>query len=134
MNRQFSTVGLFDPRIIKFLSVGVLNTVFGYALYVILIFVNVPYLTALFVATVAGVIFNYFSLGRMVFDGLGGWFVFGKFVLAYGIVYAVNAALLRSLTIKIFFLAPTWDCYMYPAKRSSKLVINELPGLQKGLM
>lgn len=105
MNRQFGTWGLSDPRIIKFLSVGVLNTVFGYAVYAILIFVNVPYLTALFVATVAGVIFNYFSFGRMVFHGHGGWFIFGKFVTAYGVVYLVNAALLRALT-KDFFFSP----------------------------
>ncbi len=98
MNRQISTAGLSEPRIIKFLSVGVLNTVFGYAVYASLIFVNVPYLTALFVATVAGVVFNYFSFGRMVFHGHGGWFVFGKFVIAYGVVYVVNAALLRALT------------------------------------
>ncbi|MBV5330122.1 MAG: GtrA family protein [Chlorobium sp.] len=105
MNRQFSAVGLFDPRIIKFLSVGLLNTVFGYAVYASLIFVGVPYLTALFVATVTGVIFNYFSFGRMVFTGHGGWFVFGKFVVAYGVVYAANAALLRVLT-KDFIFSP----------------------------
>lgn len=105
MNHQFNNRSLSDPRIIKFLSVGVLNTVFGYAVYAILIFVNVPYLTALFVATVGGVIFNYFSFGRMVFHGHGGWFVFGKFVIAYGVVYVANAALLRALT-KDFLFSP----------------------------
>jgi putative flippase GtrA len=105
MNRQVSTVGLFDPRIIKFLSVGLLNTVFGYAVYASLLFVDVPYLTALFVATVAGVIFNYFSFGRMVFQDHGGWFVFGKFVVAYGAVYVANATLLRALT-KDFLFSP----------------------------
>ena len=98
MNRQFCTRSLCDPRIIKFLSVGVLNTVFGYAVYAILIFINAPYLIALFVATVAGVIFNYFSFGRIVFHGHGGWLVFGKFVIAYGVVYIVNAGLLVALT------------------------------------
>lgn len=105
MNRQFDSRPLCDPRIFKFLSVGVLNTVFGYAVYAILIFVNVPYLTALFVATVAGVVFNYFSFGQMVFHGHSGWFVFGKFVIAYGVVYAVNAAFLRVLT-KDFLFSP----------------------------
>ena len=41
----------------------------------------------------------------MIFDGLGGWFVFGKFVVAYGVVYAANAALLRALT-KDFLFSP----------------------------
>lgn len=105
MNGQIDTGGLADSRLIKFLSVGVLNTVFGYAVYAILIFVNVPYLAALFAATVVGVVFNYFSFGRMVFHGRGGWFAFGKFVITYSVVYVANAVLLRFLT-KDFLISP----------------------------
>lgn len=105
MNRRFSASGLLDPRIIKFLSVGVLNTLFGYAVYAVLIFFSAPYLTALFLATVVGVIFNYFSIGRMVFSERGGWFVFGKFVFTYALVYIVNATLLSFLT-KDYHLSP----------------------------
>ena len=105
MSRKFFNRELPDPQIIKFLGVGVLNTVFGYAFYAMLIFVNVPYLIALLAATVVGVIFNYFSFGRIVFHGYGGWFVFGKFVIAYAVIYGANAALLRALTID-FLLSP----------------------------
>ena len=105
MSRKFFNRELPDPQIIKFLGVGVLNTVFGYAIYAMLIFVNVPYLIALLAATVVGVIFNYFSFGRIVFHGYGGWFVFGKFVIAYAVIYGANAALLRALTID-FLLSP----------------------------
>jgi len=105
MNRKFDAPGLYDPRILKFLSVGLLNTVFGYAIYAILIFINIHYLTALLVATIAGVVFNYFSFGRIVFHGHAGWLVFGKFVIAYGVVYLVNAALLMALT-KVFLFSP----------------------------
>jgi putative flippase GtrA len=87
-----------DPKIIKFLGAGLLNTAFGYAVYAGLLFFNAPYLAALFFATIAGVIFNYFSFGRMVFDGHGSWLVFGKFVAAYALIYGVNAALLSVLT------------------------------------
>lgn len=80
-----------------------LNTVFGYSAYAALIFVNVPYLIALFVATVAGVAFNYFSFGRMVFHVHGGWLVFVKFVIAYGVIYVANAVLLRALTKDFLF-------------------------------
>lgn len=89
----------------KFLGTGVLNTVFGYAIYAALLFIGVPYLVALFVATVVGVIFNYFSFGRMVFHGYSGWFVFGKFVVAYALIYGTNAAILRVLT-RDFLLSP----------------------------
>jgi len=103
MNHQFGTGGLPNRRIVKFLSVGMLNTVFGYSAYAVLIFVNVPYLIALFVATVAGVAFNYFSFSRMVFHVHGGRFIFVKFVIAYGVIYVANAALLRALTKDFLF-------------------------------
>lgn len=98
MNHQFYLGKLFDLKIIKFLSAGVLNTLFGYFVYAALLFINLPYLVALFVATVAGVIFNYFSFGRIVFKGIGGWFVFIRFVICYTLIYAINAALLGVLT------------------------------------
>lgn len=97
INRFFN--GMFtDSKIVRFLSVGVLNTVFGYAVYAALLFINTPYLVALFMSTVAGVVFNYFSFGHMVFQGRDGWFAFGKFVIAYTLIYGVNAVLLRALT------------------------------------
>jgi putative flippase GtrA len=105
MNPQLDFRILTNHRIFRFLSVGVLNTVFGYAVYAALLFVNVPYLIALFIATVAGVIFNYFSFGRLVFHSQGGRFVFGKFVISYAIVYLANAVNLEILT-KIFLFNP----------------------------
>jgi putative flippase GtrA len=75
-----------------------LNTFFGYTIYAVLVFINLPYLIALFIATLAGITFNYFSFGRMVFKAHGGWLVFGKFIVAYAVVYAINAILLSILT------------------------------------
>ena len=94
-----------DPKIVKFLATGVLNTIFGYSVYGILLLVSVPYLVALFISTVAGVIFNYISFGRIVFNGHGGWFIFSKFVIAYLLIYVINAVLLRFL-IANFLLNP----------------------------
>lgn len=98
MSQRFGLGRLAHPKIIKFLSAGILNTVFGYSAYAFLLFIKTPYLIALFVATVAGVVFNYFSFGRMVFQGIGGWFVFGKFVISYALIYGANAILLWTLT------------------------------------
>jgi putative flippase GtrA len=94
-----------DPKLAKFLGTGLLNTAFGYAAYAGLLFFDVPYLAALFAATIAGIVFNYFSFGRIVFDGHGSWLVFGRFVAAYALIYGVNAALLSGLT-DYFFLNP----------------------------
>ena len=105
MNLQSGEKSLLDPRIIKFLIAGVINTIFGYTVYAILIFANMPLLTALFVSTIAGVIFNYFSFGRIVFSSKGGWRIFWKFVVAYGIVYIINALALTTLTKDLQFNA-----------------------------
>jgi putative flippase GtrA len=86
-----------NQKIAKFLGVGLINTIVGYAIYAFLILLNVPYLAALFMATVAGVTFNYFSIGRLVFKSKGGLIVFAKFVAAYGVVYFVNATALEIL-------------------------------------
>lgn len=105
MKWRLSETGFFNQTIAKFLGVGVLNTVVGYAIYAILILVNVPYLAALLLATVAGVTFNYFSIGRLVFRSKGGMIILRKFIAAYGVVYVVNAVGLE-ITIKHFQLGP----------------------------
>jgi putative flippase GtrA len=87
-----------DLKLVRFVATGLLNTLFGYAAYAALVWAGLPYLLALLLATVAGLVFNYFSYARMVFDGHRGYRVFGKFVAAYATIYAVNAALLAALT------------------------------------
>ena len=102
MNRLFNNDTCLNPRIVKFLAIGLLNTFFGYTIYAILVFINLPYLIALFIATLAGILFNYFSFGRIVFRAHGGWLIFGKFIVAYAVVYAINAILLGILTQGIY--------------------------------
>ncbi|MDO8654254.1 MAG: GtrA family protein [Undibacterium sp.] len=92
-----SLSNLLDSRFIKFVLVGVLNTIFGYSVYAALLFIKFPYLIALLVATIAGVVFNYFSFGRIAFNGHKGWAVFLKFIIAYALIYTINALLLKLL-------------------------------------
>ena len=96
---------LYAPKIIKFLTAGILNTIFGYAVYAALLFASIPYLVALLLATIAGVIFNYFCFGHIVFNGHSGWLVFCKFVIAYTVIYNVNAVALNAL-ISYFLVSP----------------------------
>jgi putative flippase GtrA len=92
-------------RIVRFLGIGVVNTLFGYGVYAGLIFFSFSPPLALLMATVAGVIFNYFSFGRVVFQVRGHWQVFAKFVIAYAIVYTINAIILSLLTRGHYFNA-----------------------------
>ncbi|MDD5579599.1 MAG: GtrA family protein [Methylobacter sp.] len=105
-NRRFKPVRSSKIKLIaRFLFVGLINTVVGYAIYASLILLNVPYLAALLIATIMGVIFNFFSIGRLVFKSRGGLIVFGKFIAAYAVVYCINATALEVL-IKHFQFDP----------------------------
>jgi putative flippase GtrA len=101
MNYSLKLDRFLRLKIIKFLSAGALNTIFGYSIYAALIFIKIPYLFALLAATIAGIIFNFFTFGRLVFHGRGFGFVFGKFFIAYVLIYGINAALLSILTINL---------------------------------
>lgn len=80
-----------NQKLVKFIGVGLINTLVGYSIYAILIAANISYFLALFVATITGVTFNYFSIGRLVFKSSGGLVIYGKFITTYGLIYFVNA-------------------------------------------
>lgn len=105
MKWRLNEAGFFKQTIPKFLGVGLVNTIVGYAIYAILIALDVSYLASLLMATIAGVTFNYFSIGRLVFNSKGGFIVCCKFIAAYGVTYVVNAAGL-ALSIKYLQLNP----------------------------
>ena len=96
---------LFTPKFTRFLFTGVVNTIFGYGLYTLLVAIKIPYLIALFLATLGGIIFNFFSLSRIVFNSKENRFLFFKFVITYLFVYGVNAILLW-LLVKDFSFGP----------------------------
>ena len=78
-------------RFIKFLIVGVLNTAFGVVVYEILLVLGMAPQGALALAYFIGIIWNYFTHGKLVFETEG----FGKFPAylgSYFIIYLVNSA------------------------------------------
>lgn len=87
------------PRFLRFLLVGGLNTVFGYGLFAAFTWMGMPYPAAIALATVLGVLFNYQTTGRLVFDGPGRgrlWRFIGVYVLIYLLNVAAVAVLLRA--------------------------------------
>ena len=82
---------VFSSSVIRFLFVGMLNTLFGYSLYALLIFSGVNYFYSLMLTTIIGVIFNFCSIGKMVFQGVGGRITFIKFICVYFVVFVFNA-------------------------------------------
>jgi len=93
------------PRFIKFIAVGILNTIFSYAIYAFLLFIGLSYIKALLFSTIAGVVFNYFSYGKIIFLGFKNRVIFCKFFFTYILIYLVNTLLL-SILITFYFVSP----------------------------
>ncbi|MQY46653.1 GtrA family protein [Rhizobiales bacterium RZME27] len=93
---MFSVKPLRLVRLVRFGFVGVLNTVFGYGFYFLLVYVGMLPELALLGATVLGVVFNFFTTARLVFRNRDNRLI-GRFALTYVIIYLVNALVLRLL-------------------------------------
>src|SRR4051812_1092370 len=83
-------------RFVRFLLVGMVNTAFGYGVFAVLLLAGLPSALALLLATVIGVVFNFFTTGRMVFESNDRRRL-PRFVLAYVVTYSANLALLKLL-------------------------------------
>ena len=83
----------------RFLKVGVLNTLFGYALYASLVAIGLQMFVAQIVGTVIAVAFNYVTYSRHVFQSAPTSRL--RFVLSYGLNYLVSLAALALAAIAI---------------------------------
>lgn len=83
-------------RPVAFLLVGLLNTIFGYGLFAVLYLVTGLHQFALVLATICGILFNYFSTGRLVFQNRNSK-AFLPFIAGYGVILVINFVLLELL-------------------------------------
>ncbi len=84
-------------RFVKFLLVGVLNTAFGFTAYAVFLkLIGLPWQFALAVSYVLGVLWNFFSHGRIVF-GTHGFGRLPAYVLAYVSIFLLNKWVLHIL-------------------------------------
>ena len=77
----------------KYLLIGGVNTVFGYSVFAFLLFFGIHYSLAVLVATILGILFNFKTYGRFVFNN-HSWNLLGRFVFVYTSIYLVNITLL----------------------------------------
>ena len=83
-------------QFVTFLFVGVLNTLVGYGLYAFFVWVGCNYIFAPLFSTVLGVLFNFKTIGVIVFQSHNNRLL-GKFFGVYGIVYGCNVLGLKCL-------------------------------------
>jgi putative flippase GtrA len=83
-------------RFATFLVVGGLNTLVGYAIYAALILLGLPSPAAVVLGTIFGVLFNFFSTGRVVFKTLSGKLL-PRFLGVYAVQMGLNIAAITLL-------------------------------------
>ncbi|MBM3266548.1 MAG: GtrA family protein [Candidatus Sericytochromatia bacterium] len=87
---------MFDTRFLKFLAVGVLNTLFGYSLYALLVFIGLDVALAILLGTILGVLFNFKTTGTLVFGSRDNRRLI-RFIGVYALLYVVNVASVKLL-------------------------------------
>ena len=85
-------------KFFRFLIVGGINTLFGYGVYSLFIFLKFDYKIAALIGQVLGILFNFLTTGRIVFENTSNTLIF-KFIAVYSVTYLLNIGL-----IKIFLL------------------------------
>lgn len=88
-------------KFIKFILVGILNTAFGYSLFALFIFLNMHYSLAVFLSTVLGILFNFKTIGKLVFDSHDNSLIF-RFIVVYVLLYLINISCLWFFKISGF--------------------------------
>ena len=80
---------LHNKQFHKFIGVGILNTIIGYTLFAFFIFLGLHYILASLLGTILGVIFNFHSIGKLVF-GTHDYRLIVRFFGVYGITYVLS--------------------------------------------
>ncbi len=80
----------------RFLGVGVLNTIFGYSVFLMMLLLGFHPSIALLIATIAGILFNFKSIGHLVFGDTSKNRLM-PFIGQYVFLYILNWFLLQEL-------------------------------------
>ena len=84
-----------NSKLIKFLLVGMINSLFGYTVFFLLIFLKLlDYNIALLIATICGVLFNFKTIGTIVFKNGNNTLII-RFITVYLFIYVINLLFLQ---------------------------------------
>lgn len=91
---------LANRQFLRFLVAGGVNTLFGFAVYAAAVLAGQPIWLAMLIGTVAGIAFNFLTLGGYAFRDLSAKRL-PRYVLGYAIVYLVNLAAFHALQLVV---------------------------------
>ncbi|TXK76928.1 GtrA family protein [Paenibacillus sp. N3.4] len=87
-----------QSRFIKFLFVGGINTLFGYCLFALFIYLNFHYTFAALLSTIIGIFFNFKTTGTIVFKNRDNSLL-KKFFGVYALIYLLNISSMYFINI-----------------------------------
>ena len=76
-------------QLLRFLLVGGLNTLFGYAVFSLFLYLHFHYAAASFLGIILGILFNFKTYGRLVFNRRDNALIF-RFVVLYAVLYLIS--------------------------------------------
>ncbi|NBK97661.1 MAG: GtrA family protein [Erysipelotrichia bacterium] len=85
---------MLKKQIIMFIFTGIINTIFGYAMYALFIYLGCQYIFASGLATVLGILFNFKTISKFVFKANENRLIF-KFFGVYSLVFITNIILIK---------------------------------------
>lgn len=96
---------MLKKQVTNFILIGIINTIFGYSLYALFIFIGFNYILSVLFSTILGVLFNFKTISKYVFETNDKKLIF-KFSSVYLIVFIINVLLIKifkSLSIDEYF-------------------------------
>ena len=85
-------------RLILFFLVGGINTLFGYSLYALLLYLQFHYAVASLMSNIVGVLFNFKTTGVIVFKNNNNELLL-KFISVYIVTYLLNVGFLKIFSV-----------------------------------
>ena len=86
-----------NNHFIRFILVGILNTMVGYGLFALFIYLGLHYSLAVLFSTILGVLFNFKRIGRLVFNTSDNERIY-HFIGVYMLLYLLNVSGLWGLS------------------------------------
>jgi putative flippase GtrA len=88
-------LSIFQENVLlRFIFIGAVNTAFGYSIFSLFIFMGVNYVLASLIASCIGTLFNFKTLGRIVFRQSDNKLIY-RFVSVYVFLYFLGISVIK---------------------------------------
>jgi putative flippase GtrA len=84
----------YKKQFVRYLCVGMLNTLFGYFVFASLIYFGMHYVFASLLSTSLGVVFNFKTFGKIVFKNSKNDLL-GRFIFCYVCIYVLGISTIK---------------------------------------